>query len=202
MSAIAVLSGFAMAGGDIVPVEPLADESGFYVGLGYGYIDINADYDALARAPFNGDTNHNSFMALAGYQINRYLAIEGRYWAGGDDSFTTPTGRNVDTDIDAWGIYVKPIYPVTGKISVYGLLGYAHVKYKMSAPLYSETWNEGGFSWGLGASYRITENFSIFADYTQLHHHSHTWDAAGVGPGPGTIKLDTGSWNIGFIYKF
>ena len=153
-----VASTMMMAGGDIAPVvveEPMiTEDNGYYLGLGYGFttVEVEAAYDE----------DFSSVMIQAGYKFNSYFAVEGRYWSGLDD--VTLDGVVVDAP-DAWGIYAKPMYPATEELDIYGLVGYADADLNNNA---INGRNTDGFSWGLGASYEITESFAVFADYVAL----------------------------------
>ncbi len=46
-----------------------------------------------------------------GYKFNQYIALEGRYWHGFEETIVTDL-RTQDTSADLWGIYAKPMYPV------------------------------------------------------------------------------------------
>ncbi|HFU77687.1 MAG TPA: porin family protein, partial [Epsilonproteobacteria bacterium] len=81
MVSILTFSSMAMAGGDIVPVEPVVlaptveevlDESAFYAGLVVSYMKLHDEFSAE-------EFTANGIMLQAGYQFNRYFAIEGRY---------------------------------------------------------------------------------------------------------------------------
>lgn len=110
------------------------------------------DGDPVTRKTVDDD--FSEFMIQAGYNFNQYIAIEGRYWFGIEDSFVTDTldtlNVNYDNSVDAWGIYVKPQYPVTEAFNVYALLGYASAEYDESNVLV-DVGTLDGFSWGLGA---------------------------------------------------
>ena len=125
------------------------------------------------------DRDSDAFMLQAGYQFNQYVAIEGRYWNSiterSQDSWsrypdqeTQDNGEWSDGDFEAWGIYVKPMYPVTEALDVYALLGYGNVESDDHYWYNAEGLDEDGFQWGLGASYGITESVSLFLDYVQL----------------------------------
>ncbi len=86
LSTVAMLltSTIAMAGGDIAPVEPIIETpvvveapvlTGFYAGLGYSCMKMSLD------TPDIDITSMASISVTAGYNINQYLAIEGRYTA-------------------------------------------------------------------------------------------------------------------------
>ena len=185
---------------------------GIYVGLGYGYTQVKDDY--FEYYPNSGlavqtDINYDAVMFQAGFQYNPFFAFEFRYWTafnGGDYSISSnypplypPAGGSYD-DFDAWGVYLKPMYPVTPEFSIYGLLGFSGV-YISGEPGW-DLLDEGDFSWGLGASYAVTPNILLFADYVQLFN--------GEGYGYGYYDYDYNSdqdtrvntINIGLTYRF
>jgi len=233
VAALAV-STFAFAGGDIAPVEPEVSvpevvestPGAFYLGLAYSYIKADGDLTGTAT-PLNNpagavdvtgtaDADWNAVMLQAGYQFNPYLAVEGRYWTNvgtGDQEGTlvfegfedSPYVMSGDApDIDAWGIYLKPMLPVGESFNVYALLGYGNVEIA--------NMDESGFQWGAGASYSISDNLSLFVDYVSLY------DDATTSTSPFDIPLETGgsvlgdleqnldqsiySINVGLTYKF
>jgi len=193
IAAIAAMSTFAMAGGDIAPVEPVvetpvvapATDAGFYVGAAYGLMGI--DY---SDPTYSFDTSHDAFMFQAGYKINPYVAVEGRYWTGSSDDYTTG-GTNYSTEVDAWGIYVKPMYPVTEEFDIYALLGYGDTDPSNTKDASWPTYDTDGFQWGLGASYDVTSNIAVFVDYTELYNDTQNNE---------DMTID--SWNFGVTYKF
>ena len=232
LSAVAVLamSSFAVAGGDIAPVEepvvvpePVVTDSGFYIGGAYSYLNDTADItDNSGNFPTNTsgiiggehnlfDTDHSDIMLQAGYKFNSYVAIEGRYWFGLSDETIY---NDVDTSVDAWGIYVKSMYPVTDAFDIYALLGYGATDYTFSQTITGNngwitdrslvTDSDDGFSWGLGASYAFTDNVAIFIDYVSIYSDSEDYvglDASGLAQDFETDRtVDT--WNFGVTYQF
>jgi len=209
MIAALAMSTFAVAGGDIAPVEPVVEvpavestPGAFYVGIGYGMMNTEASLtDGEITASL--DIDHSTVMLQAGYQFNPYIAIEGRYWTAIADADVTAsvTGEGSESadlsdDSTAWGIYVKPMYPVTSEFTVYGLLGYGNVEIDLDG---GSMLDESQFQWGLGASYAINDNFSVFVDYVAMYDDSESID---IGDGflDGDIEVD--SWNFGVTYKF
>jgi opacity protein-like surface antigen len=197
LSTIAVLamSTFAIAGGDIAPVEPvveveepIVDESGFYVGLGYSYIKTNVKESGFPELDITGD----AIGILAGYNFNRYIAVEGRYGTTfGDITYEDDLG-STDTsgDMTNWGIYLKPMYPM-GELTLYGLLGYGELTIDDAGVEESDN----GFQWGLGANYTVNENVGVFVDYTRLY------DDTGFDTNS-DADVVADSINIGFTYTF
>jgi len=185
--ALLTLSGLSFAGGDIVPdEEPIAttpvtiDNSAFYVGIGYSYMSSNRTATHNTPGESNHgetvrdvDSNTNHILLQAGYQFNPYIALEGRYTFSVSDLSLTDNlnGGDWDDDIDISNIalYLKPMYPI-GDFSVYGLLGYGKIKRREDNIVPGRgDWDDSGFQWGAGAQYVVTDNFLIFADYTQWH---------------------------------
>ena len=110
---VLAMSTFAVAGGDIAPavepaievLAPAATESGFYIGGAYSAANAEAGYneswnDGLSSYSENVDIDYDAFMLQAGYQFNKYIAIEGRYWSSVSDGEWS-WSENVDG-----GIYV------------------------------------------------------------------------------------------------
>jgi opacity protein-like surface antigen len=196
VSAVA-LSGFAVGGGDIVPVETVQptsvsiESSTFYVGLGLGQADVNDNTSGE-------NWNSNTFVLQVGYVFNPYVAMEGRYSIGFNmdydkgNTLGTFNGQSLDNDFSSWGIYVKPMYPV-GDFNVYALLGYGG---EMLSDLRGGDAYEDGFQWGLGVSYNVTENWSVFVDYVSLYDDTG-FDYVGMAD-----SWDSDTWTIGVSYKF
>ena len=210
--AVLAMSTFAIAGGDIAPVEPVIeiieqpmvvaevvveDDSGFYLGLGYGFLAVDRSIDQYGTDNNykEGTDKYDQVMIQAGYKINKYVAVEARYWAGlSENSWATISDNRIQSvgNIDAYGIYAKPMYPVTQDLDVYALLGYASVDYSITND-YSGTLD--GFSWGLGASYEFGNSVSVFADYTVLYQDT---TATPITDLEDTVDVVT----VGVGYKF
>ena len=218
------ISTFAFAGGDIAPVEPAVEvpevapvsEGGFYIGGAVSMFDVSGDYYWYNLNPYEGEEGSSSgdditFMLQAGYEFNKYLAIEGRYWF--ESSFTetytftnydindigTPGTLSADSEFSAWGIYIKPMYPVTDALSVYGLLGYGNTIVTDNNDY--DYVDEDGFQWGAGVSYAFTENLSVFADYVQLCNDTEVYKVYDSGDYSGE-NYDVYTINFGVTYKF
>ena len=207
--AVLAMSSFAVAGGDIAPVEePMVvevDNSAFYIGVGYGYFDQNMDNNGITGV--NVETETDNVLLQAGYQFNEYIAVEGRYWIGvGDATYSSNQNAfsgDVSGDYSSWGIYVKPMYPVTDAFNIYALLGYASTSLDADQNGANWDWDTDEFSWGLGAEYGITENVFIFADYVNLGYpDSVDWTINGVPYSDVAVDGDLYTFNVGLTYKF
>jgi opacity protein-like surface antigen len=209
--AVLAMSTFAIAGGDIAPVEepvvvveePVVTDSGFYLGLAYGLIQADSE-TTFPGGNLTYDEHSESYseiMLQAGYKFNSYVAVEGRYWIGMsdnswsarfDDDYVGVTG-----EVDTWGLYVKPMYPVTENFDIYALLGYADIDYQIKSAGYTYRGDAvDGFSWGLGADYSFTDSVSVFIDYVSLY--DDTW----VNADGNNVDDVIDTWNFGVTYQF
>ena len=202
---VLALSGFSYAGGNIVPVviapvvvvPEVVDESSFYLGIGFSSMSLNND---LTDEEFSA----NGVMLQAGYQYNRYIAIEGRYTLHvGDVEYdhgttSSPDYDNYPTDFTNAAIYLKPMYPIDD-FSIYALLGYGEVELTnipLGGPGISADRAESGFQWGLGASYTFNENISGFIDYVRMY------DDTGFDYRAMDADITADAWTLGVSYEF
>lgn len=237
IAAALALSTFAVAGGDIeptvAPVEevmaPAPDVSGFYIGGAYSAASSETDYyRTRGQVDYDNweefgsaDMDSSGYMLLAGYQYNKYISIEGRYWGSNyeyseeytsyyndQESYDGSWSTN-DGEFSAWGIYLKPMYPIGEKFTVYGLLGYGNAEIDTETFGGEKLLDESGFQWGLGASYALSDNISFFVDYVQLASDAdgyHDYNAGELQP---YYDYNYAEWetslytiNVGITYKF
>ncbi|MBD3789324.1 MAG: porin family protein [Campylobacterales bacterium] len=184
----------------MAPVEPEvtvpevveSTPGSFYVGLGYSYM-TGTIADVGTRGADIDVTGH-ALTALAGYNFNKYIAVEGRYSTVlSDVNLDDGTyDEDVNEDLSNFAIYLKPMYPVADNFNVYALLGYGQV----SASFDGEDYSENGFQWGLGANYAVTENIGVFVDYTRLY------DDTGFDGELSGVDVTLDSVNVGATYTF
>lgn len=217
--ALMTASSFVVAGGSIAPieepieveiVETVDTDAGFYLGLAYGALSHERDRNTINDNISSDiiDETYSEIMLQVGYKFNPYIAIEGRYWYGLDDSLDVGTaehfGTIVDVSTDVWSIYLKPMYPVTDALDVYALLGYASTEYDVTTEhggiKGSLAMSFDGFTWGLGVSYAFAENVSIFVDYTSMYDDTTDY----VTPDGRTLNFDDtiDIVSIGLTYNF
>jgi len=128
-----------------------------------------------------------NIILLAGYNINTYVAIEGRYT-------TTVTQKNI-SEMSGISIFVKPQYNISEELSVYGLLGYGKVNIDNADRQANVNVDKSGFQWGLGANYDVTDDISVFIDYTSLANDMD-------GNFLNANSVDADALTVGLVYNF
>jgi opacity protein-like surface antigen len=163
-------------------ITPEYAKSGVYGGLGLGVTQMKATTASLSKTQ-----NMTSLSLLAGYNFNEYLAVESRasISIANDDSINY---KNI-------GLYIKPQYEVSDGFSVYSLLGFGTVSNKSAVTTATDS-SKATMQLGVGAGYKLPNNFKVFADYTYLGKDSN----AKYKNSPGTIK--NGAFTGGITYDF
>jgi len=190
--AIFALAVLAQAGGDLIESEPIPmviDYSALYMGAGIGQGFVNNEHSSE-------EMKSTTLMLHAGYKHNQYIALEGRYSFGlnmdYDPGLTANSPHDYNGDFSAWGVYVKPMYPI-GDFSLYALIGYGGVS--LDGLEFADAY-EDGFQWGVGASYAFYESFVVFVDYVKLY------DDEGFDYRAESEDVDADTWNLGVNYTF
>ncbi len=209
---LAAVSSLGFAGGDMVPLVVVADEiddTGFY--LGAGVSAMSSRESSVSMDIFNeksGQDRLGNIDLLAGYIVNDYLAVEGRYGFGITDEDQVEMNSQ-------WSLFLKPMYKFENDedrangenyFAVYALLGYGGVELKGINGVVADI-DETGFQWGLGVSYTFREtshnenykykdSWTVFADYTSLGNDMDGLYYTGLG------QVDADAFTVGLIYKF
>ncbi len=203
VAALAIGTSGLMAGGAVAPAPVVIVEqalTGFYVGGAYTYADSTVE-DLLVAEGVEG--TNNSLALIAGYNINEYLAVEGRYSYLSEDSYdykiaNVTVGDVGEVDGSVWSIFIKPQYNVTPEFKVYGLLGYGSTTLTAitedgDEDIVSE---ETAFQYGLGGAYAVSTNVEVFADWTRA------LDDDFVTEGIGALEGVSDLYTVGVNYKF
>ena len=152
-----------------------------YIGAGLGQSEI--------RQGFFGEYG-NAFKIFAGLRLYPNLAIEAAYLDYGNPSENL---FGVETQYDAWATaaWAKGIWPATANIDLLGKAGLAYSKIDKTITVFgsppSKTSFSGtNFAWGLGASFKYWEKFSVQLEYEDINSDLDT------------ITL----WSISALYTF
>lgn len=194
MVSMILTSTAVMAGGDIAPVEPIIEvpvaaetstKTGFYAGLSYSCMQLTGD---TPDQEYMG----NGISISAGYNINKFLAIEGRYTTSiGDINYQTwNVDEDVSGDLSNIAIYLKPKYSF-GTMGLYGLIGYGQTELNEGVSA-----KETSFQYGAGITASMNDSVEFFVDYRRL------FDDTGFDTLSSNQDIAVNSWSLGVNYNF
>ena len=152
-------TGSLYAGGAIVAPAamvvaiPETDPNPFYVGVGLIWAGVSRDCFGPGTCPDVRlkDSTWGGIIR-AGYEYNQYVGLEVRVLQATIDSDWGETTH--------YGIYLKPQYPVSEKINIYGLLGYGHTEIDTDCIAINDSFEYDGFSYGIGLEYDFSDKES------------------------------------------
>ncbi len=135
-----------------IPVEPIPPEnepSPIYVGVGL----IMGTYDGCPTGDgcVYEDTTYGA-MVRVGYEWNQYIGVEARYMQTFWDA-----DELGGQELEHFGIFAKPMYPMSEDFNLYGLLGYGWTKTETGGNGNLPTVDDSGFSAGLGIEYDLSD---------------------------------------------
>ena len=185
-SAVILLLSFANAGGVITPkniddkfvkndsnitdskdrklymprlITPESLKSGIYAGLGLSISSLAANTSPSLLSEKAGNNRMVDLSLVAGYNFNKYLSAESRALIS--------TAYDNDVDFKSWGLFLKPKYEVYKDLNLYSLVGVG----KNSAENINDSklkMSKATLQVGVGANYKLMNNFKVYADYTYL----------------------------------
>jgi OOP family OmpA-OmpF porin len=159
-----------------------ADDSGFYIGAGFGQtaIEVNDVYDLGVKFDDSGTT----WKILGGYKFMKYLAAELEYFDAGDaeDRWREEDGpysaeARVKIGLSGFNASAVGILPLGEKFNVFGKLGFVmwdadyEVRASIDLPDFVDEVRDRGtsdgtdLSWGIGAGFDFTDNLGARLEY-------------------------------------
>ena len=176
------------------PAPQLTMDSGFYLGAGAGraHLDVNCTSAC--------ETRDTAWGVYAGYQFNRYFAIE----AGYNDFGTMTTAAtlfgvtaNIRQSTTVWEVDALAIAPVSDKFSMFAKIGmYRYDTDASSSGAFVSTSSGKGteFTLGLGAQWAFTPNLAARMEWQRYNDVG----TGSVGLEEATVSL----WRLSGRYKF
>jgi len=139
-----------------------ADDSGFYLGAGIGE----------ARQSAEGfDGSDSTFRLFGGYAFNPYLAVEGGYVDGGEQ---TDTQGSLRVAVKSDGFFVAGLakLPLGKYVAPYlkvGLVSYDSTATVSSGNVsVSESESNSDLLYGVGLEFKLGDHFRLRAEYEQI----------------------------------
>lgn len=146
----------------------------------------------------------NQWRLQLGYDVNKYLSLEGGYIDFGKAKYSaTYTGGSATGELKAGGFDLVALgkLPLTDSFAVFAKAGVVDVKAKSSltasAPASAATGSDSHTEVrplvGLGASYKVADNLDLRAEYDHVN---------GIGKSGATGTLDSNMVSLGVAYHF
>lgn len=171
-----------------------APESGFYFGAGAGQTDFNnVSTDSHLK-----DGDDTAWNAVAGYQLNKYFAVEAGWQDLGtldatDMRGAAAQGQNIDVSGATLGIVgtlpLSEKWFLTGEAGAYQY----HLEHQMGVGKYVSATDTSPYV-GAGIGYRITDNMDVTAKYRRFTDIDETaWE---------TAHMDAETVGVQLTYRF
>lgn len=157
------------------PVVDASDWTGFYAGLQYGKGNAELSFDGASA-----DEDFDAYGVHGGY-----MRDFGKFVLGGELAYDKADLDNTG-DADLWRLRARAGYDM-GRFLPYATLGAAHISGDGDL-------SETGISYGLGADFKVTEKFTVGAEYSR-NDFSDVVDVDGA-------DLDTDMVQIRASYRF
>lgn len=153
---LAILGTYSHAGGKavsaaatpVIPIETI-DPSPWYLGAGIVWAKLSG-CDLQPGCEYE-DVTYGA-MVRGGYEYNEYIGLEARYlrtfWDEG------PYGG---APLAHAGLFLKPQYPVSERVNLYGLLGYGYTENLGNGARLDYFDSDWGFSAGAGIEYDLSD---------------------------------------------
>ena len=113
---------------------------GWYGGLGFTTAD--------STCPTGCKDITYGVVGRVGYDLNNYLGIEGRVMK--------TMWKYEQQKIEHVGLFVKPMFPITEDINIYGLLGFGKVETGNKI-----VFDDTGLAWGVGLNYNFGDDEEV-----------------------------------------
>lgn len=171
------IAAFALAA--VIAFPAMAQDNGLYLGAQIGAAKARQVCDNAT----NCDQDETGYKGLVGFQLNKYLAVEGGY------QYFSLFGRNSrGVSIQAFDAMAVGSYPVWDQLSLYARGGAAFVKVK-SAPLGEDS---TVFTYSVGAEYAFSKELSGRLDWQRYNN---------VGGGDLGMTTDVDVLSVGVIWR-
>jgi opacity protein-like surface antigen len=192
-----------------VAVAAESSDRGLYVLAGAGQATNNNDQSDLDSALRSAGgvgfasslSNPTAYKIQIGYQIWKYLAVEGGYLGSNNETYTASGGNlagpvSASASINGENFVLVPILPVVDQFSILGKVGVADLRVSgtLAGPrgAVSVSGSKTDLTYGIGAKYDFTANRGVFmrVDYDRYN--------IGNSNASSTIYV----WMIDLGYKF
>lgn len=178
----------------LIAAVALVSSNAVFAATNPGDVYAGASYSTMTakESPFSLD--FGVLNGFAGYQINDYLAVEGRVGVGiADESVDLFEDGSVDVGVDYTAqALVKGSYHFSDVVSAYGIAGVAKNKYSFSQGNQSDSSSDTGLTYGVGVQFAISGNSALNLEYQKLPDMDMDDDAG----------ISVSALTVGYTYRF
>ena len=135
-------------------ITPEEEKFGFYGGLALGLDSLEAK-----NVFFKLENQMINLNLIAGYNYSENLAFESR--------LSTSVAEDNGVDFSTWSIFVKPKYELYDSVNLYTLVGVGAFEAKSINSDKTKS-KKTALQLGVGADYKLGNNFKVFADYVYM----------------------------------
>lgn len=178
----------------LIAAVALVSSNAVFAATNAGDVYAGASYSTVTAKESPLSLDFGVLNGFAGYQINNFLAVEGRVGVGiADESVNIFEGGSVDVGIDYTAqALVKGSYNFTDVISAYGIAGVAKNKYSFSQGSQSESSSDTGLTYGIGMQFALGGNSSLNLEYQKLPDMDMDDD----------LGINVSALTVGYTYRF
>ena len=163
-------------------------DHGLYLGANYGYLRVESDDDF--------DDDSDATQGLVGYRFNNYLGIEGGYIDFGEYG-----SQLAKASTDGYTFAVKGMLPLTDHFGLYLKLGQLWWETDYNVLGFDGKDDDEGLFYGAGASFNITDNFVLNAEYIVYDIDLSADDVSG-NINDANFETDLEHVSVGLEYRF
>lgn len=176
-----------------VAIPAFAADTGFYAGVDVGNGKIRVKDCGGCSSSKDNETVGG---VLLGYQYNKNLAVEAKYTSAG--KWEISPGGSGDIKNDVFSLAAVGIAPINDSFSVYGKLGIASTKSKVSGGLTAslQDTRRTAATAGVGVQYNVTPAVGIRFGYD---YYEGKTDGTAGSP---SVDNNSDVWTIGVVFKF
>lgn len=174
----------------------MAQDSGWYGGLGLGMSEIKGACDGIAGPGISCDEKDTAFKIFGGYQVNQNFAVEIGYTDLGEATASFAGFGSVSIAASGFEALAVGIAPINQQWSMYGKVGFFRwdVDTTDGTGLVGSASASGtDLTYGVGINYKLSKNAALRVEY-QKYNDIGDFNTTGTG--------DVSVMGVSAIFRF
>jgi opacity protein-like surface antigen len=154
-----------------------------YLEVGYTMLDVKASSEGITL-----ESSPTLVRFIVGTELVDGLAIEAMYGTSASSDDISANGINLSSLVSndlkvksVFGLYLKPSKSINENLEIFGRFGYTKAKYSISVAEVGLSGSESSVSYGVGASYKLSKEVKLTADYMSYVSDEADTDGITVG---------------------